>query len=87
MPTLDWLNRAEALTLSDKVPYRVLNPVAEYAHPLPQSLSREREREAEPPRPAGGERGERSGGRGVSSEEAHQGNLLIQPVTICYRLK
>jgi adenine-specific DNA-methyltransferase len=30
MPTLDWLNRAEALTAADKVPYRVLDPVAEY---------------------------------------------------------
>jgi len=28
MPTLDWLNRAEALTSSDKVPYRVLEPVS-----------------------------------------------------------
>lgn len=30
MPTLDWLNRAEALTAADKAPYRVLQPVAEY---------------------------------------------------------
>lgn len=30
MPTLDWLNRAEALTLSDKVPYRVLDPMSEH---------------------------------------------------------
>lgn len=30
MPTLDWLNRAEALTSSDKVPYRVLEPVSEH---------------------------------------------------------
>lgn len=30
MPTLDWLNRAEALTTSDKVPYRVLDPVSEH---------------------------------------------------------
>ncbi|HUV99126.1 MAG TPA: site-specific DNA-methyltransferase, partial [Gallionella sp.] len=30
MPTLDWLNRAEALTLSGKVPYRVLEPVSEH---------------------------------------------------------
>ncbi|MFZ2302894.1 MAG: site-specific DNA-methyltransferase [Gallionella sp.] len=30
MPTLDWLNRAEALTISDKVPYRVLDPVSEH---------------------------------------------------------
>jgi len=30
MPTLDWLNRAEALTSSGKVPYRVLEPVSEH---------------------------------------------------------
>ena len=30
MPTLDWLNRAEALTAADKVPYRVLEPVSEH---------------------------------------------------------
>jgi adenine-specific DNA-methyltransferase len=30
MPTLDWLNRAEALTSSDKVPYRILDPVSEH---------------------------------------------------------
>jgi adenine-specific DNA-methyltransferase len=30
MPTLDWLNRAEALTVAGKVPYRVLQPVAGY---------------------------------------------------------
>lgn len=30
MPTLDWLNRAEALTIADKVPYRVLDPVSEH---------------------------------------------------------
>ena len=35
MPTLDWLNRAEALTLSDKVPYRVLDPVSEHFSPRP----------------------------------------------------
>ena len=35
MPTLDWLNRAEALTLSDKVPYRVLDPVSEHHSPRP----------------------------------------------------
>lgn len=37
MPTLDWLNRAEALTSSDKVPYRVLDPVSEHHSPLPQA--------------------------------------------------
>lgn len=35
MPTLDWLNRAEALTSSDKVPYRVLDPVSEPSSPRP----------------------------------------------------
>ena len=30
MPTLDWLNRAEALTSSDKVPYRIFDPVSEH---------------------------------------------------------
>ncbi len=35
MPTLDWLNRSEALTLSDKVPYRVLDPVSEHHSPRP----------------------------------------------------
>ena len=30
MPTLDWLNRAEALSTVDKVPYRVLEPVSEH---------------------------------------------------------
>jgi adenine-specific DNA-methyltransferase len=35
MPTLDWLNRAEALTSSDKVPYRVLEPVSEHSSPRP----------------------------------------------------
>ena len=30
MPTLDWLNRAEALSAVDNVPYRILQPVAEY---------------------------------------------------------
>ena len=30
MPTLDWLNRAEALSTVDKVPYRVLQPVSEH---------------------------------------------------------
>lgn len=35
MPTLDWLNRAEALTVADKVPYRVLDPVSEHGLPSP----------------------------------------------------
>jgi adenine-specific DNA-methyltransferase len=30
MPTLDWLNRAEALTAADRVPYRVLEAVSEH---------------------------------------------------------
>ncbi|MHB1291324.1 MAG: site-specific DNA-methyltransferase [Sulfuricella sp.] len=37
MPTLDWLNRAEALTSADKIPYRVLEPVSEFSSPLPQA--------------------------------------------------
>jgi len=38
MPTLDWLNRAEALTLSDKVPYRVLDPVSEHGDANAENL-------------------------------------------------
>ncbi len=38
MPTLDWLNRAEALTLSDKVPYRVLDPVSKHGDGNAESL-------------------------------------------------
>lgn len=44
MPTLDWLNRAEALTSSDKVPYRILEPVSEHG--------------TQPPSPTGGGVGE-----------------------------
>lgn len=32
MPTLNWLNRNEALTLSTKAPYRLLEPVAELSY-------------------------------------------------------
>lgn len=38
MPTLDWLNRAEALTLSEKIPYRVLDPVSEYGNGNAENL-------------------------------------------------
>jgi adenine-specific DNA-methyltransferase len=31
MPTLDWLNRAEAFTTAAKVPYRLLETVSEHA--------------------------------------------------------
>lgn len=36
MPTLDWLNRAEALTIADKVPYREI----ERAHAVVQEWSK-----------------------------------------------
>jgi adenine-specific DNA-methyltransferase len=45
MPTLDWLNRAEALTSSDKVPYRILEPVSEFFSPLPRAGEGPGERE------------------------------------------
>lgn len=38
MPTLDWLNRAEALTAADRVPYRVLEPVSEHGDGNPDNL-------------------------------------------------
>lgn len=38
MPTLDWLNRAEALTAADRVPYRVLEPVSEHGNPGSENL-------------------------------------------------
>jgi len=38
MPTLDWLNRADALTAADRVPYRVLEPVSEYGDPCSDNL-------------------------------------------------
>lgn len=33
MPTLDWLDRADALTAADRVPYRLLEPVSEHGEP------------------------------------------------------
>ena len=36
MPTLDWLNRVEALTAADKVPYCVLEPVSEHGDDNPK---------------------------------------------------
>jgi adenine-specific DNA-methyltransferase len=38
MPTLDWLNRADALTAADRVPYRVLEPVSEHGTPGSDNL-------------------------------------------------
>lgn len=38
MPTLDWLNRAEALTIADKVPYCVLEPVSEHGEDNAENL-------------------------------------------------
>ena len=38
MPTLDWLNRAEALTSADKIPYRVLEPVSEHGDGSAENL-------------------------------------------------
>ncbi len=38
MPTLDWLNRADALTAADRVPYRVLEPVSEHGTPGADNL-------------------------------------------------
>lgn len=38
MPTLDWLNRAEALTAADRVPYRVLDPVSQHGDGNPENL-------------------------------------------------
>ncbi len=33
MPTLDWLNRADAFTTAANVPYRLLEPVSVHGHP------------------------------------------------------
>jgi adenine-specific DNA-methyltransferase len=38
MPTLDWLDRAAALTAADRVPYRVLEPVSEHGDGDPDNL-------------------------------------------------
>ena len=32
MPTLDWLNRADAFTSAAKVPYRLMEPVSAHGH-------------------------------------------------------
>ena len=32
MPTLNWLNRSEAVTLSQKVPYRLLEPAPDLSY-------------------------------------------------------
>jgi adenine-specific DNA-methyltransferase len=38
MPTLDWLNRADAFTLANKVPYRLLEQVASHGAPANDNL-------------------------------------------------
>ena len=38
MPTLDWLNRANAFTLSAKVPYRLLEQVSTHHGAAPDSF-------------------------------------------------
>ena len=38
MPTLDWLNRANAFTLANKVPYRLLEQVASHGAPATDNL-------------------------------------------------
>lgn len=40
MPTLDWLNRAQALTAADRVPYRVRDPVSEHGDGNPATDAR-----------------------------------------------
>ncbi len=35
MPTLDWLNRADAFTLANKVPYRLLEQVSIHGTTVP----------------------------------------------------
>ena len=34
MPTLDWLNRVQAMRVADAVPYRLLEPVASHGGSL-----------------------------------------------------
>jgi adenine-specific DNA-methyltransferase len=38
MPTLDWLDRAQALTAADRVPYRVLEAVSTHGDPASGNL-------------------------------------------------
>jgi len=37
MPTLNWLNKEEALSISSKVPYRLLEPMKKYSFGVPES--------------------------------------------------
>ncbi len=39
MPTLDWLNRADAFTTAAKVPYRLLEPVSTHGDPTAKDNS------------------------------------------------
>jgi len=38
MPTLDWLNREQALAIADAVPYRLLEHVSSYGDPTAGNL-------------------------------------------------
>lgn len=38
MPTLDWLNREQAMRVADAVPYRMLEPVSAHGDPAAQNL-------------------------------------------------
>ena len=38
MPTLDWLNRANAFTTANRVPYRLLEQVSTYGTPANDNL-------------------------------------------------
>ena len=38
MPTLDWLNREQAMRVADAVPYRMLEPVSTHGDPAAQNL-------------------------------------------------
>lgn len=38
MPTLDWLDRTQALTAADRVPYRVLEPVSSHGNGDPENV-------------------------------------------------
>jgi adenine-specific DNA-methyltransferase len=72
MPTLDWLNRANAFTLASKVPYRLLEQVSTYhaAAPSPSLESL--------PLPLGEGRGEGSPLPTPISAPPATDNLLIQ---------
>lgn len=38
MPTLDWLNREQAMRVADAVPYRMLEPVSSHGDPAAGNL-------------------------------------------------